>query len=91
MGTRVGTEERVDRREPLLNAAGLRCPRCKRRFRLNAFDWFDRIEEYESETNTICKCPHCRWIFSPGPSDAELAAMLQAMLLRDQGALTHAA
>lgn len=70
--------------EPLLSGGKLRCPRCKRYQDPLRFERFDQIEEYEDETNPIVKCPVCRWIFSPGPSNAELAAMLQALFERSR-------
>lgn len=53
------------------------CPRCREKH--NAFDFISMgvIEEFRAETNLVCKCPECRWIFSP------LLTPEQLIILRD--------
>ena len=61
---------------PLLDGHRIRCPRCKRLHDILAYTVFEQIEEYADETNPVMKCPHCRWIFSPGPHTSELTQLL---------------
>ena len=43
----------------------MRCPRCKGLHDILQYVPMGQIEEFVTETNTIYKCPTCRWIFSP--------------------------
>lgn len=58
-------------RRPMIVGTKMRCPRCKGLHNLLQYVPLMQIEEFESETNTIYKCPSCRWIFSPSEHVAQ--------------------
>lgn len=48
----------------LINGRLLKCPRCRKDFDVLQFNRLMEIEEFQSQTNPVYKCPGCRWIFS---------------------------
>ena len=48
----------------ILNGRYLTCPRCKKQHDVLQYNRLMEIEEYQSQTNPVYKCPSCKWIFS---------------------------
>lgn len=45
------------------------CPRCKVYHDILAYVPMIQIDEYADLTNWICKCPACKFLFSPKVAD----------------------
>jgi uncharacterized C2H2 Zn-finger protein len=43
----------------------MRCPRCKKTHDILRYVPMGQIEEFQTETVPVYKCPSCRWIFAP--------------------------
>jgi rubredoxin len=52
-------------REPLVNSAGMMCPRCEVRQDILIFKRLQHSDRYEDVTEAIYKCPLCRFVFAP--------------------------
>lgn len=68
MGTNVNRRTRI----PLIEGGKMHCPRCKELQDILKYKRMIEVEEFQTETNPIYKCPECRWLFSPALTQSEL-------------------
>lgn len=65
----VEQESPRKKRIPLIEGRFMKCPRCRKKRDILAFQRFGEIEEFASDTAPIYKCPKaqggCGWIFAP--------------------------
>ena len=52
------------KKKSLLDGHLLTCPRCKTPHSVEQYMKLMEIEEFETETSKIYKCPSCKWIFA---------------------------
>lgn len=71
------TNAQQRRRDPLIVGTKMRCPRCKQLDNILSYVPMMEIEEFQTETNPIYKCPSCRWMFSPAVHISELFAKIE--------------
>lgn len=59
------SEPKAARESLIVDGRFMKCPRCRKTNDILNFVPMGTVQEFITETNSIYKCPECRWIFSP--------------------------